>query len=196
MSKTILYIDGENLRHYIEEVLRDKKIPEKDITLLKIDLSKLLSKALKGVRVSKKIYYSARLRQHKETLAKSKELIQKQRVLKTILEKQGFEFVMSGNVRAQKVVVDRKTKIIFKEKGVDVRIAIDLVVTACDKKVKTAVICSSDSDLQPAIKEIKERGVKVVYLGFEINPNKGLIYTTDRTILIRNSEVLDCFSKK
>jgi len=118
MNKTILYIDGENLRHYIEEVLRDKKIPEKDVTLLKIDLSKLLSKVLKGIKISKRIYYSARLREHKETLAKSKELIQRQRVLKTILEKQGFEFVMSGNVRAQKVVVDRKTKIIFKEKGV------------------------------------------------------------------------------
>lgn len=196
MSKTVLYIDGENLRHYIKEVLKESNIPKKNVTLLRVNLSKLLEKVLKGIKVSKKIYYSARLREHEETPEKSKELIQRQRVLKTTLEKQGFDFVMSGNVRPQKVVVNRKSKIVFREKGVDVKIAVDLVTAACDKKIKTAVICSSDSDLQPAIKEIKTRGVEVIYLGFEIDPNKGLMYTTNRAILIRNSEVLDCFNKK
>jgi len=32
-------------------------------------------------------------------------------------------------------------------------------------------------------------------LGFEVNPNKGLTYTTNRTILIRNSEVLEFLGK-
>lgn len=196
MNQVILYIDGENLRHYIKKVLREKDLPKKNVTLLNIDLSKLLDKILKGIKVSKKIYYSAKLRQHKGTLKKSKELIQKQRVLKTKLEKQGFDFVMSGNVRPQKIIVNKKPKIIFKEKGVDVKIAVDLVTAACDKKVKTVILCSSDSDLQPAVREIKSRGVKVIYLGFEINPNKGLMYTTNRAILIRNSEVLECFDKK
>jgi len=196
MSKTVLYIDGENLRHYIEAVLKEKDVPKKNAILLNINLLKLSNKVLKGIKVSKRIYYSAKLREYKETPKKSKELIQKQRVLKTKLEKQGFNFVMSGYVRPQKVLVNRRSKIIFKEKGVDVKIAIDLVTAACDKNIKTAIICSSDSDLQPAIKEIRARGVKVIYLGFEINPNKGLMYTTDRAILIRNSEVLECFIKK
>jgi uncharacterized LabA/DUF88 family protein len=196
MNRTVLYIDGENLRHYIEKVLREKNIPEKDAILLNIDLLKLLNKVLKGIKVSKKIYYSAKLKLHKETIRKSKELIQKQRVLKTKLEKQGFDFVMSGNVRLQRIVINKKSKIVFKEKGVDVRIAVDLVTAACDKKIKTAIICSSDSDLQPAITEIKNRGIKVIYLGFEIKPNKGLMYTANRAILIRNSEVLEFFNKK
>lgn len=196
MTKTILFIDGENLKHYIKDVLRKKNIPKKDITLLKVDLSKLLSKVLKGIKVSKKIYYSAKLKEYKETSAKSKELILIQRALKTKLEKQGFDFVMSGNVRPQKVMINRKSKIIFKEKGVDVKIAVDSVVAACNKKVKTVILCSSDSDLQPAIKEIKKRKIKVIYLGFEINPNKGLIYTTNRAILIRNSEIMECFERK
>ena len=50
---------------------------------------------------------------------------------------------------------------------------------------------SSDSDLQPAIKAVRERGVACMYLGFENQPNKGLSYTTNKTILIRNSEVLE-----
>ncbi|MBI4090902.1 MAG: NYN domain-containing protein, partial [Candidatus Komeilibacteria bacterium] len=78
----------------------------------------------------------------------------------------------------------------FKEKGVDVAMAVDMVTLACDKKIKTAVIGSSDSDLQPAIRELRKRDIECIYLGFEISPNKGMTYTTHRTILIRNAEVL------
>ena len=79
---------------------------------------------------------------------------------------------------------------VFKEKGVDVKIAVDMVSLSCDKKVKQIILGSSDSDLQPAIKEAKDRNVSCIYLGFESSYNKGLAYTTDRTILVRNSEVL------
>lgn len=61
---------------------------------------------------------------------------------------------------------------------------------------KTIILCSSDSDLQPAIAEVKKRGVEVIYLGFENKPNKGLTYTTSRTILLRNSEVIDACKRK
>ena len=82
----------------------------------------------------------------------------------------------------------------FLHKGVDVRIAVDMVTLACDKKMDTAILCSSDSDLQPAVYELKKRKVKVVYLGFEIKPNKGLAYSADRTILFRNQEILSALS--
>jgi len=85
-----------------------------------------------------------------------------------------------------------KSVLVFKEKGVDVKIAVDMVSLACDKKVKEVILGSSDSDLQPAIKEVHDRNTNCVYLGFEVQPNKGLSFTTSRTILIRNSEVLDC----
>jgi uncharacterized LabA/DUF88 family protein len=57
------------------------------------------------------------------------------------------------------------------------------------------VLCSSDSDLQPAIKEAKSRGLEIVYLGFESQPNKGLSYTTDKTILLRSSEIIGAIDK-
>lgn len=70
------------------------------------------------------------------------------------------------------------------------RIAVDLITACCDKKIDTAILCSSDSDLQPAITELKRRGVKIVYVGFELSPNKGLTFTCNKTILFRNSEIL------
>lgn len=190
MSKTVLFIDGENFIHKVKEVLKAKKISREKLDPSKLDLKKIFEGVLGGFEIDKKIFYAARLHENKETLDKSRELIKFQRNLKTNLEKQGFQFVIAGNVRAQKVKDGKKEKIIFREKGVDVRIAVDLVAMACDKKVKAAIVCSSDSDLQPAISELKKRDVELVYLGFEVNPNKGLIYTSDRNILIRNSEVV------
>lgn len=109
--------------------------------------------------------------------------------------KQGYEFIIAGNVRAQKV----GNKIIFREKGVDVKIGVDLVAFACDKKLDSAILCSSDSDLQPAVAELKQRDVEIIYVGFETNPNKGLSYTTNRTInrtiLLRNPEVIEACPK-
>lgn len=78
----------------------------------------------------------------------------------------------------------------FKEKGVDVKIAIDMITMACDGELKAAIIGSSDSDLQPAIRELKKRKIERIYLGFENDTNKGLTFTTNRAILIRNSEVV------
>jgi uncharacterized LabA/DUF88 family protein len=85
--------------------------------------------------------------------------------------------------------------LIFKEKGVDVRIAVDMITFARSKELKTAIIGSSDSDLQPAVRELENLGIERIYLGFENSPNKGLLYTTNRTILIRNSEVTEFLGK-
>lgn len=192
MSKTILFIDGENFINKVEEVLKNEGIDKYKSDISSIDLDKLFKESLKGFSFSRKIFYAAKLHIHPETKKKSEELIKFQRKLRNNLIKYGFEFVIAGNVRAQKV----GERLVFREKGVDVRIAVDLVSMACDGKLETAVLCSSDSDLQPAIKEIKNRKTEVVYLGFENNPNKGLSFTADRTILLRNSEVLSAIVKK
>ncbi len=186
MPKSILFIDGENFLHKVEEVLKEEGITKDTFDLALIDLNKLFKEPLKSFDISRKIFYVSRLRVHPETKKKSLELIKFQRKLRNNLVKQGCEFVIAGNVRAQKV----GERIVFREKGVDVKIAVDLVAFACDKKMESAALCSSDSDLQPVVVELKKRGVEIVYVGFETNPNKGLSYTTNRTILLRNSEVI------
>jgi len=192
---TYLFIDGENFLHKLEDALTESGIPKKKIVMKNLDYSSLFESVLSGYSVTKKLFYSARLRVFEETREKSMELIQKQRVLKQKLEKQGFDFILAGTVRPQEVKANKKTSYVFREKGVDVRIAVDMVSLSCDKKINNAILCSSDSDLQPAIAESKHRGVKVIYLGFEISPNKGMTYTCDKTILFRNSEILKHYTR-
>ena len=185
MGQTILFIDGENFHFKAEKVIPD-------VVLANLDIKKLIDIVLKETPPDKTNFYSAKLHEHAGTLKKSHGLIKLQRILKTKLEQQDIEFIMAGNVRGQKV----GSKIVFHEKGVDVRIAVDMVSMAFEKKLTTAILCSSDSDLQPAVYKLKDQGINVVYLGFESNPNKGLIYTCDRTILIRNSELLLAYTPK
>lgn len=185
-----LLVDGENFKRKIGTVF--KSLSKKRPVWHEYDFKGLIDKVLKDIKVERTIFYFARVKEHPDTKDKSRTLIEEQRLLKTHLEKQGFEVILSGRVRGQ--LEDgflKKRILVFKEKGVDVKIAVDMVSWSCDKRVDTIVLGSSDSDLQPAIKEVRRRKVICVYLGFENEPNKGLTFTTNRTILIRNSEVLE-----
>ena len=188
--ETVLFIDWENFKGKLRSVFKESN---KDRPLWhEYDFRGLLNKVLEGIEIDRKVFYFAKIKEHEKSKEKSKQLIEEQRLLKTHLEKQGFEIVLSGRVRGQmEEIGNGKTVLVFREKGVDVKIAVDMVSLSCDKKLKEIIIASSDSDLQPAIEEVRKRDVSCIYLGFEVNPNKGLSYTTKRTILIRNSEILD-----
>jgi len=187
--ENILFIDGRNFISLAEEA-----VGKIDISVY--DFCGLFDKVLSGVKVDRKVFYIGKLQIHQNTIGKSKALIEKQRKMKNRLESQGFEVVVAGRVRGQLEKGPFGYKILtFKEKGVDVKIAIDMVVTSYNNQLETAIICSSDSDLQPAINELKNKGVERIYLGFENSPNKGLMYTTNRSILIRNSELKEFIRK-
>lgn len=190
--KTILFIDGRNFLSKISNTLNPSKEKEKDVNFSIYNFKGLIDKVLEGLIIDRKLFYLGKLIKHSETIKKSKELIEEQRILKTHLEEQGFEVVFAGRVRGHIERCKMGHEILtFKEKGVDVKIATEMISFACNQELKTAIIGSSDSDLQPAIQELKNRSVERIYLGFENSPNKGLTFTTNRTILIRNSEILE-----
>ncbi|HEX9722276.1 MAG TPA: NYN domain-containing protein [Candidatus Paceibacterota bacterium] len=188
--KTILFVDGENFKKKIISVVATSDTKEKP-AWHEYNFAGLFNQVLQGIVADERIFYGARIGMHPQTEQKSRQLIESQRLMKAHLERQGFKFVFGGRVRGN-VIDNAKGKeiTIFREKGVDVQIAVDLISMACDGDLKTAIIASSDSDLQPAIKVLRRKGIECIYLGFELEPNKGLTYTTKRTILIRNSEVL------
>ena len=84
-KKTILYIDSENLKFYIKNVLKKK---ENKLKLHTVNLNKIFSSSLEGIKIDDKRFYSAKLHVHKNYIKKSKELILQQRILKTRLEKE------------------------------------------------------------------------------------------------------------
>jgi uncharacterized LabA/DUF88 family protein len=184
-----LLIDGENFKGKIEAIFRGVGQGKPDWHAY--DFRGLLGKVLNGTTLERKVFYFAKIKEHPNTLTKSRQLIEEQRLLKTHLERTGFEVVLAGQVRGQfEAGFLGKKVLVFKEKGVDVRIGVDMVSMACDKRTQEIILGSSDSDLHPAINEVKLRSIQCVYLGFETGVNQGLSRNAGRTILIRNSEVL------
>ncbi len=59
----------------------------------------------------------------------------------------------------------------YHEKGVDVKIAVDLLVGAYENIYDTAILISSDTDLIPVIQKIKHLGKDVEYIGFAHKPS-------------------------
>lgn len=86
----------------------------------------------------------------------------------------------------------------LREKGIDVKLATDLIVGAVDDKYDIAIVVSSDSDLIPAIDWVRHRMKKIIeYVGFSIpdevipenstNPLISLIAKTDiKRILVKS----------
>ncbi|MFA4937431.1 MAG: NYN domain-containing protein [Patescibacteria group bacterium] len=77
-----------------------------------------------------------------------------------------------------------------REKGIDVKIATDIIVGAIDNQFDTIIIVSSDTDLVPAIDWIRNRyRKKVEYIGFSLEdinrineptkPSPSMIHKTD-----------------
>lgn len=196
----LLFIDGRNFIGKLKDVLSMEGYAKDQITeeiWPHFDFKKLLDGALSGIHIAQVQFYFGRLREHEQTLEKSRYLIQQQRLLKTHLERFGYKVNLVGVVRAN-VITDANGKevLVFKEKGADVSIAVDMVLLACAGSMSTAILASSDSDMQPAVKALNERHVETIYLGFEVAQNKGLIATCSRTILIRNSEVIGCMPQE
>lgn len=198
----ILYIDGENFLFKVTSVLNDVGLVKNKHEITHLEISKTLESVLSGLHIDEIRFYCARLHLYKESAAlekKSAKLIDVRRRLKRCLENDGIKFVTCGNVRLQTYEPaqgKRTEKAVFKEKGVDVKLAVDLITDVCDKKVNTVFLASSDSDMVPVIREAKNRKAKTVYIGFATQPNKGLIATCDEAILLRPSEVISMFYPK
>jgi uncharacterized LabA/DUF88 family protein len=78
-----------------------------------------------------------------------------------------------------------------REKGIDVKLVVDLFIGALDDRYDTAVIVSSDTDLVPAIDSIRMRfKKKIEYVGFSIEDQKDRKNDTKPTLsLISKTDI-------
>ena len=78
------------------------------------------------------------------------------------LNRQSVKLVKAGKLKVRSTEVCPRCgyqEAIFREKGVDVRLAVDMLVDA--ETEKQLVLWSSDADLLPAIQVVKRKGARV-----------------------------------
>ncbi len=158
-ERVAVYIDGSNFYGY----LKDKEIAFPKGT--KFDFKKFVDFLVGDKRdlISKR-YYTGVFRNLDGT-DKSKSLVGGQQKFFSNLQNDGF-IIKRGRI----MPIDK----VYKEKGTDVRIAVDLIVGAVDNIYDTAILVSSDTDLIPAIRYVKYKDKKIEYIGFAHTPSLGI----------------------
>lgn len=78
----------------------------------------------------------------------------------------------------------------IREKGVDVKLALDVAIGAADDLYDTAIIISSDTDLVPAVKYARYKKKNVEYVGFAGAPSFGMIKECSSQRLFARTDLL------
>lgn len=84
----------------------------------------------------------------------------------------------------------------FHEKGVDVNIAVDILVATYENLCDEIILVSSDTDLLPAIKKAKEKGKVIEYLGFSHQPSVAMVANCSRSRLLTEEDLSSFISKE
>jgi len=149
-ERVAVYIDGGNTYRR----LKDMNIPEKST---RFDFSALVKHLVGDRELISKRYYVGVVKNFDES-EKGDKMVKGQQSFLNGLTEQGFE------IKFGRIMYDGGA---IREKGVDVKLSVDLVVGAVDNIYDTAIVISSDTDLIPAIKYIRKAKKKVVeYIGF------------------------------
>jgi uncharacterized LabA/DUF88 family protein len=158
-ERVCIYIDGSNFYNY----LKDKEIsfPRGK----KFDFLKFIELLAGDREITSMRYYTGVFRNTDNT-EKSKKLVRNQQRFLSYLENIGF------CIKRGRILQDNGKP---REKGTDVKIAVDLVVGAIDDFYDSAILVSSDTDLIPAIDYVKYRNKNVEYVGFSHAPSFALI---------------------
>jgi uncharacterized protein (TIGR00288 family) len=80
----------------------------------------------------------------------------------------------------------------YHEKGVDVRIAIDILHGAVKNKYDECYLISSDTDIIPAIIDAKAEKKNIIYIGFEGAISHAMKANCSKTILITKKMIKEC----
>jgi hypothetical protein len=194
----IIYLDGENVVHQIMDVLRRTGRFQTRDDLLKVNLVELIKQLVGPVEFKVK-YYTTTLQLVKtdEDMEKrSAEMISWTAKWVNHLTDQGIEVIKAGKLMARDGITCKNCghrEPVFREKGVDVRLAVDLVVDS--ETDKTLVIWSSDGDLLPAVEVAKNRGARVKNLAHKDQLNWGLARQAGEWQTYKDGQLIKIFDK-
>lgn len=170
--KCIILIDGSNF--YFK--LKDLKLHN----LLSFDFTTFAAKLVGKDALVSTTYYVGKVRTGKSKKAKKMQADQQR--LFAHLKKNKIRYSLGYLMKA-----GRK----YHEKGVDVNIAVDMVVAAYENLCDRIILVSSDTDLIPAVLKAKEKGKQVEYVGFSHKASLGMVAECTESTLLKKEELKD-----
>lgn len=182
-NRVLIFIDGNNFYYKLKEITSTKK---GSLKLLDFNYQEFAKNLIKeNTLVEIRYYIGAVKRQNGPNKEKSEQLYANQQKLLAKMQREKIPVILGNLIQHP----DKS----FHEKGVDVRIAVEMIRLARENKYDTAYLFSSDTDLVPAVEEVHSFKKKVVYVGIYKGQSFGLTKVSDYTILLREEDVLPYF---
>lgn len=187
-----VYIDGENFRKGITRVLEEAGLIKNSRDLEDYRLRELLQDVLASNETGIS-YYASKIKlpngykPSDEVMTHVTRIREYSRKWIPNLEKQDIDYVKAGYLKVRSSKACRECggkQDVLQEKGVDVRLATDMLEDAYQKTTDIAVLFSSDTDLCPAIHKIQKQGGKVIYLCFADSVNRAVSAVANETVSI------------
>ena len=175
MQRCLVLIDGSNF--YFK--LKDLKLHN----LLRFNFGKFSKFVIRSQKLVGAKYYVGRIRQ--DGTEHTDKMLANQQKLFENLKRHKFRYVLGYILKSGKD---------YHEKGVDVNIAVDMLVAAYENLCDRIILVSSDTDLEPAIKKAQEKGKIVEYLGFSHKPSVAMVRFCKESRLLTKEE-LESFIK-
>lgn len=176
-KRAIVFIDGNNF--YFKLKKASEKL-DKQYSLLKFryrDFSTWLvgNSELLDIR-----YYIGAVKRENHS-EKSEQMYAGQQKLVGKLQQQSVKIIFGELIKHPD-----KT---YHEKGVDVRLAVEMIRFARENKYDIAYLVSSDTDLVAAVEEVRAFDKEVCYVGTSKGQSFGLSKASNNVILLRIEEV-------
>ena len=200
-----IYVDGENFRHAVANVLiaNGKITGSRDLE--GFPLRGLLEDVL-DVADLDIAYYSSKVKLPRgyepsaKILQRASEIREYNRKWVANLISQKIEHIKAGYLKVKSgdaCASCGEVSEILQEKGVDVRLAVDIITETHGKKKGTKIaLMSSDSDLIPAVDRARKSGIYVIYLCFGEFVNRALSQAADETVTISSTKSIHYFEGK
>lgn len=169
-QKCIILIDGSNF--YFK--LKDLGLHN----LLSFNFSRFIQLIARSQKVIKACYYVGRIRQ--DGSAKTNKLFDSQQKLLGNLKKHNISYQFGYLLESGGA---------YHEKGVDVQIAVDMLVVAYENVADRIILVSSDTDLAPAIKKAREKRKIVEYIGFSHKPSVAMVSFCSESRLLTKEDI-------
>ena len=176
-QRCIILIDGSNF--YFK--LKDLGLHN----LLTFDFSKFVKLLLQSQKAVSACYYVGRIRQDGTT--HGQKLFDGQQKMLGNLKKHNILYSFGYLLKSDGA---------FHEKGVDVQIAVDMLVASYENLCDRIILVSSDTDLAPAIKKAREKRKIVEYVGFSHKPSIAMVSFCSESKLLTKADILPLVKTK
>ncbi|MEO7364040.1 MAG: NYN domain-containing protein [Candidatus Saccharimonadales bacterium] len=191
-----ILVDGENFRHQIAHVLVERGKLNDSHSYFSFDWRGFLAEVT-GETDNTISYYTTHIKLPQVALPdklarRISEISLAKRKHVADLTNQSIVVIKAGLLKVRETapcVHCTKRTLVLQEKGVDVRVAIDLLQSG-QNGATDLLLASSDSDLIPALTALRDNDIKVVYLCYAAWLNRAVAANVHKTLTFDDTAVL------